>query len=81
MEIFLICFAVIGLALYFGYKKNKKKHDTVKRVPTQKDDRKAFNQKYARQFRALGRRKKKDPKEFRKLYSKMAKEKKYRNFD
>lgn len=76
MEIFLICFAVIGSALYFGYKKNKKKHDTVKITPAQKDNRKAFNQKYARQFRALGRRKKKDPGEFRKLYSKMAKEKK-----
>ena len=80
MEIFLICFAVIGSALYFGYKKNKKKHDTVKRVPAQKDGRKAFNQKYARQFRALGRRKKKDPKDFRKLYSKMAKEKKEKNY-
>ena len=81
MDIFLICFAVIGSALYFGYKKNKKKHDTVKKVPAQKDDRTTFNQKYTRQFKALGRRKKKDPKEFRQLYSKMDKEKKDRAFD
>tara|TARA_E500000178_G_scaffold221844_1_gene218837 strand:- start:52 stop:297 length:246 start_codon:yes stop_codon:yes gene_type:complete len=80
MEFFLICFFVIGSALYLGYKKNKKKHNSIKRANTQKDDRKAFNQKYARQFRALGRKKNKDPKEFRKLYSKMAREKKEKNY-
>lgn len=79
MEILLILI-VLGIIILFLFN-YKKKNKLIKSVESNNSDREAFNKKYARQFRALGRKKNKDPREFKKLYSKMASEKKEKKFD
>lgn len=76
----ILALIILTIILFFFFKFNKK----VKIKPAvsnEENDREVFNKKYAKQFRALGRKKNKDPREFKKLYSKMASEKKEKKFD
>lgn len=76
----LIILTII-LFLFFKLNKKNKRVEIKPAVSNEENDREAFNKSYARQFRALGRNRKKNPEEFKKLYSKMAKEKKDKGFD